>query len=309
MARGDRRGASGVGALAGARPPGPRGVGAPAPPLPASRRDGDLHPAADRHLPRAAGGDGGAPARPVGQGLVRGCRLPEDRPARAGDAVGGGALRGRDRPRARRADRPLPDPDGRSRRPSGRSGRPIPPAPSRSRAGRRCRCCRARGRRASTTSPSRWRWCARGRSRAAPCIPTWSGASGCGRIPSYRGPLRASLAGADPSRHAGDDRLPGAGDPGGDGACRVHRRRGRGAAPGDEPQALRGGDPRLSRAVHRRGEGAWRDGRRWRSASSSRSAASRGSGSRRPTRSPSACSPTSRPGCGSTTAPSSSARS
>ena len=72
-------------------------------------------------------------------------------------------------------------------------------------------------------------------------------------------PLRAPLAGADPARHAGDDRLPGAGDPGGDGAGRVQRRRGRGAAPGDEPQALRGGDPRLSRAVHRRGERARRD--------------------------------------------------
>ena len=63
---GDRRGAGRVGALAGAGPPGPRGVGAPAPSLPASRRDGDLDQAADRHLPRAAGGDGGAPARSSG---------------------------------------------------------------------------------------------------------------------------------------------------------------------------------------------------------------------------------------------------
>ena len=122
-------------------------------------------------------------------------------------------------------------------------------------------------------------------------------------------PLRAPVAGADPARHAGDDRLPGAGDPGRDGARRVQRRRGRGAAPGDEPKALRGGDPRLSRPVHRRGERARRDARRWPSGSSSRSGASRGSGSRRLTRSPSACSPISRPGFGSTTAPSSSARS
>ena len=42
---------------------------------------------ADRLLPGAAGGDGGPPALPVGQGLVRGRGLPEDRPARAGDAV------------------------------------------------------------------------------------------------------------------------------------------------------------------------------------------------------------------------------
>ena len=58
--------------------------------------------------------------------------------------------------------------------------------------------------------------------------------------PRLPGPLRAPVAGADPRGHAGDDRLPGAGDPGGDGACRVRRWRGRGAAPGDEPQALRG---------------------------------------------------------------------
>ena len=42
--------------------------------------------------------------------------------------------------------------------------------------------------------------------------------------------------------HAGHDRLPGAGDRGGDGAGRLQRRRGGGAAAGDEPQALRGGD-------------------------------------------------------------------
>ncbi len=54
------------------------------------------------------------------------------------------------------------------RGPTSRSGRPRPPASSRSRAGRRCRCCRAPGRRTSTTSPCRWRWSAPARSRAAP---------------------------------------------------------------------------------------------------------------------------------------------
>ena len=58
---------------------------------------------------------------PVGQGLVRGRRLPEDRPAGAGDAVGGRALRRGDRPGARRADRPLPDPH---RRPGDLPGDP-----------------------------------------------------------------------------------------------------------------------------------------------------------------------------------------
>ena len=52
------------------------------------------------------------------------------------------------------------------------------------------------------------------------------------------GPVRASVAGADPRGHPGDDRLPGTGDPGGDGAGRVRRGRGRGAAPGDEQKAL-----------------------------------------------------------------------
>ena len=51
--------------------------------------------AADRRLPGGAGGDGGPPDRPVGQGLLRRRRLPEDRPARAGDALGGRALRRR----------------------------------------------------------------------------------------------------------------------------------------------------------------------------------------------------------------------
>ena len=75
--------------------------------------NGDLHQAVDRYLPGAAGGDGGTPAGPVGQGLVRGRGLLEDRPSGTGNAVGGRALRGRDRPGSWRADRPLADPDGR----------------------------------------------------------------------------------------------------------------------------------------------------------------------------------------------------
>ena len=94
---------------------GARGLGAAAPHLPAPGRDGALDPAAGRHLPGAAGGDGGAPGGPVGQGLVRRCRLSEDRPAGAGDAVGGRALRRADRRGARRAHRPLADPARRPR--------------------------------------------------------------------------------------------------------------------------------------------------------------------------------------------------
>ena len=103
-------------------------------------RDGDLDPAARRDLPDPAGGDGGAADGPVGQGLVRRRRLPEDRPARAGDAVGGRALRRRDRARARRADRPLADPVRRPARSTARSRRRRRWASSRSRAARRCRC-------------------------------------------------------------------------------------------------------------------------------------------------------------------------
>ena len=86
--------------------------------------------------------------------------------------------------------------------------------------------------------------------RRGPSLPGAQAAAARG--PRLPGALRAPVAGADPARHAGGDRLPGAGDPGGDGAGRVQRRRGGGAAAGDEPQALGGGDPGLPRAVHRR---------------------------------------------------------
>ena len=45
--------------------------------LPASRRDGALDAAADRPLPGRAGRHGGAADRAMGQGLLCGCRLPE----------------------------------------------------------------------------------------------------------------------------------------------------------------------------------------------------------------------------------------
>ena len=122
------------------------GVRAPAPPVPALGRDDRLHPPADRLLPGAAGGHGGPPALPVGQGLVRRRGLPEDRPAGPGDAVGGRALRGDDRARARRAGRPLAHPVRRRARPTTRSRRPTRWASSRSSRARRCSRCTARGR-------------------------------------------------------------------------------------------------------------------------------------------------------------------
>ena len=113
--RGDRRRARVLAALAlpGAARAG--GLGAAAAHLPAPGRDGALDQAADRHLPGAAGGDGGPPGGPVGQGLLRRRGLSEDRPARPRDAVGGRALRRADRRGAQRAHRPHADP---ARRPA-----------------------------------------------------------------------------------------------------------------------------------------------------------------------------------------------
>ncbi len=70
-----------------------------------SGRDGDLDPAAGGARARDPGRDGGAPDLPVGQGLVRRRRLPQDRPARPGDALGGGGVRRSDR--RRRAGAPI----------------------------------------------------------------------------------------------------------------------------------------------------------------------------------------------------------
>ncbi len=68
-----------------------------APHLAASRRHGHLLAAARRARAGAAGRDGGPPDVPVGQGLVRRRRLPQDRPARARDALGGRGVRRPDR--------------------------------------------------------------------------------------------------------------------------------------------------------------------------------------------------------------------
>ena len=249
--RGDRRRARVLAALALPGAARARGLGAAAAHLPAPGRDGALDQAADRHLPGAAGGDGGPPGGPVGQGLLRRRGLSEDRPARPRDAVGGRALRRADRRGAQRAHRPLADP---ARRPADLRGdpgggddrrvpdrepgadadaAPQPPGDDRRRD-------RPGGARAAGADPGRRR----------PPLPRAPQAAARG--PELRDPLRAPGHGADPRRHARGDRLPGSGDPGGDGARRLRRRRGRGAAAGDEPQALRGGAERLRRALRRR---------------------------------------------------------
>ena len=109
-------------------------------------------------------------------------------------------------------------------------------------------------------------------------------------------------------RHARGDRLPGPGAGGGDGAGGVLGRRGGGAAAGDEPQALGGGDPALPASGSSRARSSAASSGRWPSGSTGRSRGSRASASPSRTRRRSGCSPTSRPGCGSTTARSFSAR-
>ena len=131
---------------------------------------------------------------------------------------------------------------------------------------------------------------------------------GAARGPLVPGALRAPLARAGAARHARHDRLPGPGARGGDGLRRLPRRRGGGAAPRDEPQALGGGHPRLRGEVRLRGRSSAAPRASRPSSSGPRSSASRASASPRPTRRPSGCWPTSRPGCACTTTRSSSAR-
>ena len=75
--------------------------------------------------------------------------------------------------------------------------------------------------------------------------------AGPARGPGLRRALRPSVAGARAARHARHDHLPGPGDRVRDGVRGLLAGRGRGAAPRDEPQALRGGDRGLPPALRR----------------------------------------------------------
>ena len=122
--------------------------------------------------------------------------------------------------------------------------------------------------------------------------------------PELPGPLRPPLARAGAARDARDDHLPGPGARGRDRLRRLLGRRGGGAAAGDEPQALGGGDRGLPRALRRRAPSACTGSTRRPPSGCSRwSRASRASASPRRTAPRSGCSPTSRPGCASTTRP------
>ena len=295
-------------ALAGLSRADPRDRRPAAPPLPAPRRDGDLDPAADRPRPGAARRDGRPPDLPVGQGLVRRCRLPQDRPARARDALrrrGGGRA---DRPPPRRADRPLADP---ARRPGG-----LPRDPGR----RHRRALPDREPRPDAEPPAHpprepRRPDRPGRARSARPDP------GQGRPPLHRAPPaparrpRVSSIRSSTSRSASRSGRRSASS-----SSRIRcstsrwlpplqRGGGRRAAPRDEPQAERGGDRGVPAQVRRRAASATGSTSRRRTRSTTSSSASPVSGSRSRTPPRSACSPTNRHGCGATTRPSSSARS
>ena len=115
--------------------------------------------------------------------------------------------------------------------------------------------------------------------------------------PSLREPLRSTLGVVVFQDQVLDVAMALAGFSGGGG----------GVAPRDEPQAERGGDRGVPRPL-RRGRGAERGGGRTADAVYDKLAGFSASASRSRMRPPSGCSPTSRPGCGTTIRPSSSAR-
>ena len=207
--RGRGRGAPGrrpeapLTALARVPVPDVRDRAAPAARLPAPGRDGDLLPAARRARPRAARCDGGTAALPVGQGLVLRRGVPEDRPARARDALVRRGVRRPDRGAARGAHRPLADParrPGRVRRdPGGRHRRGLPdreprpdaePPPHEAGDDRR------------PHDPGRARP-ARGRSRGRRCTRTSSTAAGCGRTRRSSSRSRTSRSASRSPRRSG----------------------------------------------------------------------------------------------------------
>ena len=102
-----------------------------------------------------------------------------------------------------------------------RSRRPTRSAASRSRAARRCRRSCARGRRTSTTSRSRSRSCAPARSRGRRCTRTSSAARSCARTRASSRPPTIRCSGAA-ARDARRRRLPGPGARRRDRARRLH---------------------------------------------------------------------------------------
>ena len=142
----------------------------------------------------------------------------------------------------RRAARPLAHPARRRPRPTSRSAPPRPPASSRSRAAPRCRCCRAPCRANLDDLTVQVALVRPGPDPGRRRPPLHRAAQALREDPAYEVPYEHPLLEPVLEETLGVDRLPGAGDRGGDGARRLQLRGGRGAAAGDEPQALRGGD-------------------------------------------------------------------
>ena len=166
------------------------------------------------------------------------------------------------------------------------SRRPTRLASSRSSRARRWRRCRASSRPASTTSSSRWRSSARARSSGRWCIPYLNRRAG--REPVA---LPPSVARADPGANAGRAALSGAAAAHGDGGRRIHRRAGRGAAPGLWVQAIRAADEADRGAAARRHGPAGHQRRRRRSDRHVDHARSRSTDFPSPTPRASRCSP------------------
>src|SRR6266498_1859129 len=231
-----------------------------APHLAAPRRDGDLVTAARRARPGAAGRDGGQADVPVGQGLVRGRGIPEDRPARSRDAVRGRGLCRPGRKASRGADRSVQDP---SRRPRCLRRHPVrghdrrlpdrepcadaePPADA---AGEPRRSHSPGGARPAGTDPGE----GRPPVHRAPPAP----ARGALVRPARRPPSARRLSELDARRR----RLPGPGARGGECARGIQRGGGGGPSPRDEPQALTRRAGGVSRALRRGRTAEGRPGR------------------------------------------------
>ena len=229
----------------------PRGLRPPPACLPAPGRDGHRHATPDRLRPDRPGRDGGPAARPVGQGLLRRCRLPEDRPARTGHALGGRAVRRDDRPDPRRADRPLANPLRRRGDLYGDPGR------------RDDRRLPDREPRPDAVAPPDTAGEPRGAAVQVAIIrpgpdpgrsgqPLHRASPPPARGSRLRAAMPAPVARAGAPGDARDDHLPGPGDRGRPGVLRLLAGRGRRSPPGDEPQARRRGDRPLPGALHRR---------------------------------------------------------
>ena len=252
------RGPRGRRPLALAARAGRRGPRPAAPSQPALGRDDRRDAPADRLLPGRARRDGGPADGDVGQGLLLGRGLPEDRPARARDAVGGRALRGDDRARGAASGSTCRGSRWTTRRRSTASRRPRRPASSRSRAARRWARCAARGPKPEGPDDPGGDRAARAdrRRRGQPLHRAPPAAAGG---PVLRGALRPPVAEGRAGGHARDDHLPGPGHRGRDGVRRAVAAGGRGPAAGDEPQALGRGDRGLPRALRRQAMAAWPD--------------------------------------------------